>query len=89
MCRVFPPLSARAPSHPPVAGLIWGRVRKQMAETVNPHPDAQRVSGQMETKRREAVEQIAERNKQAHLKAKRQRQTSDRFRAMNRGPNPR
>ena len=43
----------------------------------------------MEKKRREAVEQIAERNKQAHLKAKRQRQTSDRLRAMNRGPNPR
>ena len=60
-----------------------------MAETVNPHPDAQRVSDQMEKTRREAVEQIAERNKQAYLKAKRQRQTSDRFRAMNRGPNPR
>ena len=60
-----------------------------MAETANPHPDAQRVSNQMERKRREAVEQIAERNKQAHLKAKRERQTSDRLRAMNRGPNPR
>ena len=60
-----------------------------MAETVNPHPDAQRVSDQMKKKRREAVERIAERNKQAHLKAKRERQSSDRLRAMNRGPNSR
>lgn len=60
-----------------------------MAETVNPHADAQRVSDQMKKKRREAVERIAERNKQAHLRAKRERQTSDRLRAMNRGANSR
>ena len=54
-----------------------------------PEPDTQRPSDSMEKRRRDAVQKIAERNKQAHLKARRQREESDRRRAMNRGPNPR
>jgi hypothetical protein len=60
-----------------------------MDDRSHPHPDAQRVSNDMRKKHREKVERIAERNKQAHLAAKKQRQASDRLRAMNRGPNPR
>jgi hypothetical protein len=60
-----------------------------MADKANPHPEATRVSGHMEKKHREEVAAVAERNRQAHLKAKKQRQESDRLRAMSRGPNPR
>jgi hypothetical protein len=42
----------------------------------------------MQKKRRDEVQRIAESNKQAHLKARKQRQESDRLRAKNRGPNP-
>jgi hypothetical protein len=60
-----------------------------MDERDHPHPDAQRVSNEMQKKRREEVERVAESNKQAHQKAKKQRQVSDRLRSLSRGPNPR
>jgi hypothetical protein len=60
-----------------------------MSEPSTPGPEPQRASDSMEKKRREAVAQIAERNRQAHLKAVKQRQEYDRMRIMNRGPNPR
>jgi hypothetical protein len=60
-----------------------------MASQAGPDPEAQRVSHEMERKRREAVQAIADRNKKAHEKAKKQRQESDRRKAMHRGPNPR
>jgi hypothetical protein len=60
-----------------------------MDERDHPHPDAQRVSSEMQKKRREEVERVAESNKQAHQRAKKQRQESDRLRMLSRGPNPR
>jgi hypothetical protein len=60
-----------------------------MDERDNPHPDAQRVSNEMQKKRREEVERVSESNKQAHQTAKKQRQESDRLRTLSRGPNPR
>lgn len=60
-----------------------------MAGKPDPEHDAPRSPGHMEKKHREKVARVAERNRQAHLEAKKQRQKSDRLRAMNRGPNPR
>ena len=51
--------------------------------------DAQRVSDEMRRKRRIAVETIAERNRLAHMEARKQRKEADRRRSARRGPNDR
>ena len=60
-----------------------------MSEPGNPQGDGDRPRESMEKRRRAAVELIAERNAEAHRKAKKVRQESDRRRSLNRGPNPR
>ncbi len=53
-------------------------------------PDgAAQASPSMEKKRREAVDRVAERNRKAHMEAKKVRQESDRIKASRRGPNDR
>lgn len=49
--------------------------------------DAQRPS--LDKRRREVVDQIAQRNADAHKKAKQTRKESDRLKGLDRGPNPR
>jgi len=60
-----------------------------MSEPSSLDPGAQRTSDSLEKRRREAVQEIAQRNKEAHIRARKQREESDRIRAANRGPNPR
>ena len=52
-------------------------------------PQAQRGPTDMERKRRDAVEQIAERNRQAHQAAKKQRVAAEERRRRLRGPDAR
>ena len=60
-----------------------------MADQPGSPREAKGASDSMEKKRRDAVQRIAERNKQAHQQAKKQRQESDRIRQLRRGPNAR
>lgn len=60
-----------------------------MPQPSQPEADAQRVSDEMRRKRRNAVETVAERNRLAHMEARKLRKEADRRRSAARGPNDR
>jgi hypothetical protein len=60
-----------------------------MPQPSQPQADAQRTSDALRRRRRDAVDTIAERNRLAHVEARKQRQEADRRRSALRGPNDR
>jgi len=60
-----------------------------MPHPSQPEADAQRASDELRRKRRDAVETVAERNRLAHVEARKQRQEADRRRSALRGPDDR
>lgn len=60
-----------------------------MPQPSQPEADAQRASDELRRKRRDAVATVAERNRLAHMEARKQRTEADRRRSALRGPNDR